>query len=93
VNRVSLKSIISYKTNFPMPQELDDMTAWIEEYLSQQEDMEVMTDESLPGRTESYLVKVVWQLESLVKALDSIETLASMAHLIRRLVSPTICCA
>lgn len=91
MNRISLKSIISYKTNFPMPQELDDMTAWIEEYVSQQEDLEVMADENLPGRTERYLVKVVWQLESLVKALDSIETLASMAHLIRRLVNQLTC--
>lgn len=86
VNRVSLKSIVSVKTNYPMPQELDDMTVWMDEFMTQIRDSQ-MVEGDLPRRTQHYNVKVLWQLESLVKALDSIETIASMAHLIREQVN------
>lgn len=35
-----------------------------------------------------YAVKNLWELECMVRALDSIETLASMAHLSRTYVIP-----
>jgi nuclear pore complex protein Nup107 len=91
--RVSLRRIVREKTpialaNDEMTEEVMDPTEWFNELAASPFVDEVAQDIGLHKDHFLYAVKNLWELECMVRALDAIETLASMAHLMRTYVIP-----
>lgn len=86
--RVSLRRIIREKTpivlaNDEVDEEAMDPTEWFDEFAASPLVDEVVQETELHKDHFLYAVKNLWELECMVRALDTIETLASMAHLVR----------
>lgn len=56
---------------------------WFDEFAASPVVQEVAQENGMHKDYLVYTVKNLWELECMVRALDSIETLASMAHLMR----------
>jgi len=89
--RVPLRSIVREKTNIALAndeveEEVMDPTEWFNEFADSPAIEEVAEETGLHREHLLYAVKNLWELECMVRALDSIETLASMAHLMRTYV-------
>ncbi|OIW34731.1 hypothetical protein CONLIGDRAFT_607586 [Coniochaeta ligniaria NRRL 30616] len=86
--RVSLRMIVREKTpivlaNDEMDEEAMDPTEWFNEFAASPLVDEVAQEVGLHKDPFLYAFKNLWELECMVRALDAIETLASMAHLMR----------
>lgn len=89
--RVPLRRTVHDKTHITVANdELDedamDPTEWFDDFANSPALEEVAQETGLHREHLVYAVKNLWELECMVRALDSIETLASMAHLMRTYV-------
>lgn len=89
--RVPLRSVVREKTHITMAsdevdEEAVDPTEWFSDFVDSPELDEVAQETGFQKEHIVYAVKNLWELECMVRALDSIETLASMAHLMRTYV-------
>lgn len=83
-----VRSIVREKTHIALASdEVDedalDPTDWFAEFVDSPELDEVTQETGMHKEHIVYAVKNLWELQCMVRALDSIETLASMAHLMR----------
>jgi nuclear pore complex protein Nup107 len=72
--------------NDEVDEEAMDPTEWFLEFANSPAIDEVAQETGLHREHLVYAVKNVWELECMVRALDQIETLASLAHLMRTYV-------
>lgn len=91
--RVSLRSLIRSKTpialaNDEVDEDAMDPMEWFNELATSPLVDEIASILELQKEHFLYAVKNLWELECMVRALDFIETLASMAHLSRTYVIP-----
>lgn len=89
--RVPLKSIVHEKTpiasgNDGSEDDLLEPIEWFNEFAASPILEEVAGDNGMHKDYLVYAVKNLWELESMVRALDHIENLACMAHLMRSYV-------
>lgn len=90
LNRVPVKDIILEKTDIPLgtPNEDGDDTTWFEEFESTEFPNEFLEECKLSSEALITKVRNLWELECLVRALDSMETLSSLAEINREYVRP-----
>ena len=86
--RVPLRRIFHEKTTIALTSdEVDDESLdpmeWMDEFQTSPFVDELVEELSVPRDHFLYSVKTLWELEYMVRALDRIETLACMAHLMR----------
>lgn len=83
-NRVPVKEIILAKTGVPLPASNEESdTAWYEDFETAEFPDEFLEECNLTNNELLNQVRNLWELECLVRALDSMETLSSLAEISR----------
>lgn len=86
-SRVPVKEIVLAKSNIPLAAAAEDGdTAWFEDFESAEFSEEFLEECNLGSDELITQVKNLWELECLVRALDSMETLSSLAEISREYV-------
>lgn len=86
-SRIPVKEIVQSKTDFQFSASTEDGdTSWFDDFKAVDVSSEFLEDSNLTGEDLIKKVKTLFELECLVRALDSMETLSSLAEISREYV-------